>query len=201
MGDYSGHKYTLIPFIRSSRTYLAIVIEVKTGITSWGTVLVLIGLRHKNRSLELYMSISVQMVTAVYVCMFKEITDLYNLRFLHFMNVIPQNEIVPRNTNNRETIRTQRNRKYIPVSEFSKTSAQIYLTAKLCMSENPLGPGETTSNHVLRNLALKHESTQDYMTLMLFLHECIPHCASLKHQGTTQSCQSSWKLEENPYHQ
>lgn len=30
MGDYSGHKYTLIPFIRSSRTYLAIVIEVKT---------------------------------------------------------------------------------------------------------------------------------------------------------------------------
>lgn len=53
----------------------------------------------------------------------------------------------------------------------------------------------------LRNLALKHESTQDYMTLMLFLHECIPHCASLKHHGTTQSCHSSWKLEENPYHQ
>lgn len=50
------------------------------------------------------------------------------------------------------------------------------------------------------------------MTLMLFFYECIPHCvhpgwqkaeafSSLKCQGTTQSCQRSWKLEENPYNQ
>lgn len=81
------------------------------------------------------------------------------------------------------------------------------------MSENPPGAWWNSKQRSVSNLVLKRKTTQDYIydfdAFLLWVHSplCAPWVAeswsfsSLKCQGTTQSCQRSWELEENPYNQ